>query len=320
MSYNDLSNNELIDIAENFEEAGKLDRAIECWRILLNRDSDPLHLCRLGNLLMELEKWNEAEAVFMSAIELEPNLPNPYNLLGILNYMQEKFEIAQSYFSKSLDLNKGARTYTLLGVTQLEMGLIEEARESFYKAIKIDPAYEEAYYNLGFTYREEPSEAIKLFEKAIDLDPGYSIAHRELGWYLRHLMKLPEALYHLNRAIELDGTDGWSYIYLGNTLWADNDLVSAEETFKKAIEVWPEYSIGFWCLALFYEQQDRYEEASRLYQKGFELDPNDVETNLRFGMFLKQIGAREKAKNHLERVISVEPDNKQARLALSDLK
>jgi len=50
---------------------------------------------------------------------------------------------------------------------------------SLNEAIRIDPNYEEAYYNLGLTYREEQTaKAVELFDKAVELDPDYAMAHR----------------------------------------------------------------------------------------------------------------------------------------------
>jgi hypothetical protein len=49
------------------------------------------------------------------------------------------------------------------------------------------------------------------------------------------------------------------------------------------------------------------------------LEPDDEVANLRFGLFLKDIGENAKAKVHLERVLSLEPDNEQARLALDEI-
>lgn len=112
----------------------------------------------------------------------------------------------------------------------------------------------------------------------------------------------------------------WNYIYLGNTLWAANNLIEAEKSFSKAIKVSSKDGVGYWCLAFFYERQGKSNDAKKYYRKGVDLSPDDIEANLRFGIFLKQSGELEKAKAYLDRVISIDPNNKQAKLALDDIK
>ena len=274
----------------------------------------------VGWLFIKANELPKALYCFQKAVASNPSSPRALRGLGEVYLELSEPEKAQGYFTKSLALEEYEGTLIFLGLALLSQDLITEARAAFTRAIKVNPDYEEAYYNLGATFKEEnPRKAIKFFKKAIALDPEYAIAYRELGWALSGLNKFPQALENLNRALELDDADGLAYIYLGNTFWVNEDLVAAETTFKKAIAVWPEDSIGYWCLANFYECQERDDEAMQLYRKGIELEPDDVQTNLHFGLFLKEIGEPEKAKMHLRLVISLEPDNKRASQALDEI-
>src|SRR6266404_1838559 len=311
MNYDDLTTEELTDRAEQLEDSGMLKEALDFWRAAIRREPDPVVLCQFASLARTLQKWSEAEQALNLAMNLAPEMPNPYTLLGFLYLDQDRLEEAMSSLRKALELEPTAGRFTSLGVVQLDLGLAEDGRASLEKAIRLDPNYEEAYYNLGLTYREDqPLRAIELFEKAIELDPEYGMAHRELGWALSRLEdKDPEAEYHLRRAIELNQQDGWAHIYLGNILWERGDLDSAEQCFKKAVEAWPEIAVPYWCLALFYEYEGRKEEAERLYQQGLEIDPNDPQANKLFGVYLKEIGQTTKAKVHLERAHALSPDD-----------
>lgn len=312
MNYDRLTTEELTDKAEQLEESGKLNEALEYWHAAVQREpDDAVILCQFGNLARTLERWSEAERALKSAVNLAPELPNPCTLLGFLYFDQDMLEKAMSYFQKSLEIEPTAGVFTSLGVVQLELGLTDDARASLEKAIRIDPNYEEAYYNLGLTYREDqPSKVVELFEKAVELDPEYAMAHRELGWALSRLReKDAEAEYHLRKAIELNDEDGWAHIYLGNIFWQREDLSSAEQSFKKAVEVWPEIAVPYWCLALFYEHQGRKAEAERFYQQGLDLDPDDPQANKLFGIYLKDIGEPAKARTYLERAHALDPED-----------
>jgi tetratricopeptide (TPR) repeat protein len=200
--------------------------------------------------------------------------------------------------------------------------MMEAARESFSRAIELNPSYEEAYYNLGLAFREKDlPAAIRSYEKALELDIDYAEAHRELGWALGKLNEFDkaEAQYHIRRAIELDHVDGWAYIYLGNLLWGDLDLSSAEQAFLQAIEVWPADSVPLWCLALFYERTDRTREAESYYEKALQSSADDPQANLRFGLYLKEVGESARAKTYLTRALELDPENYRAASALATL-
>ena len=311
MNYERLTLNELTEKAEQLEDKGKLEEALEFWRAATQRELDPVVLCQFGSLARKLRKWPEAEQALTSALNLAPELPIVSSLLGSLYVDQDLLEKAMSYFQKSLAIERSAQTLTQLGVVQLELGLNEDGRASLEEAITIDPNYEEAYYNLGLTYREdEAARPVALFEQAVELDPEYAMAHRELGWVLsRREGRDAEAEYHVRRATELDDEDGWAHIYLGNILWQREDLSSAERSFKKAVEVWSEIAVPYWCLALFYEHQGRKAEAERLYQQGLDLDPDDPQANKLFGIYLKDIGEPAKARTYLERARALDPED-----------
>lgn len=314
-----LSVNELLEKAEQANLVGDINGSLQYWRAILARESTPELLCQYGRIAVKAGYEEEAERAFLLAVELSPQIGLPYECLGLLYLERDSPELAEGYLKKSLEFEESARSYTLLGVSLFRQSDFQAARAAFNKALRIEPSYEEAYYNLALTFRDEqPNEAVRLLERAIDIDPAYAAAHRELGWCQRRFMNLPEALYHLKRAVELNQSDGWSYIYLGNTLWTINDMASAEEAFRKAIEAWPEDSIGYWCLALFYEYQGKLDEAGNLYQIGLEIDPSDIESNLYFGIFLNQIGEDQRARVHLRRVLSADPNNKRAKFFMSE--
>jgi tetratricopeptide (TPR) repeat protein len=287
---------------------------------VLERERTPVFLCRFGRLAMKTGKTEEARQAFLEATDVDPGLAYACDCLGLWYLDQDDPEESLNYFNKSLEIEETATIYTLLGAAQLRLGRVVAARASFTKAIKINPCYEEAYYNLGQTYTlEDPKKSVALFRKAIELDPEYAMAHCELGWTLRKLDCYPEAEFHLKRSLELDDSDGLANVYLGNLLWVKQEINLAEQSFMKAIEVWPDNSLPHWCLAIFYEYQGRQQEADFFYEAALQLNPNDLEANFRFGLFLKQLGEKAKAKTHLERALSSDPMNEAIRTALAEL-
>jgi tetratricopeptide (TPR) repeat protein len=323
MDYAELSTAELVRQSEELERSGDKTQALELLRHAIEREPTLLLFCRYGLLAEDQGEFMVAEEAYLSANHLAPEMPDPYGLLGLLylkRYAHGDLERAHKYFKRLVELQKRPGDYCILGVIQNRLGLTIKARESFNEALQLNPNNDEALYNLGVTYRQEdPEKAITLFRKALEIDPDYQLAHRELGWALNRLEQYIEGEMHLRRAIELDDNDGWAYIYWAQLLWRKNEVSLAEEAYKKAIEIWPDDSLPHWCIAHFYEYQERTAEADFFYEKASQLDPEDPETNLRFGIFLKDIGETKKAKDHLNRALVSDPNDNRVKLALAEL-
>jgi tetratricopeptide (TPR) repeat protein len=316
----DKATQELIERAERLEEQGSIIDAMGCWEAVLRREMDPVFLCHLGRLALELGKLEKARDAFLKATVLDPQLYVAQEYLGIWHECQGNMEESLKHLNASLNIKETASAYTLRGVVQLRLCRVAEARDSFNAALNVDPQYEEAYYNLGISFaHEDVINAVNYFRKAVELDPGYAKANSELGWALRRLNENTEAEYHLRKAIELDETDAWAYIYLGNLVWSKGDLSSAEELFNKAIDSWPNSSIPYWCLAIFCEYEGRDEEAKNLYQQALNIDPDDAQANRFFGIYLKDIGQTIKAKGYLQRALELDPEDRTVRSLLANL-
>ena len=63
-------------------------------------------------------------------------------------------------------------------------GKPEQAMKEFRKALKLDPSYQMAYYNMGLTrYNQKKyNEAEQALVKAVQLKPGHSSSHLLLGY------------------------------------------------------------------------------------------------------------------------------------------
>jgi tetratricopeptide (TPR) repeat protein len=80
-----------------------------------------------------------------------------------------------------------------------------QARRLFQKAIKINPEYPNAYYNIGLVSLMETNfnEAISYFNVALEKNPGFAKGHLALGAVYDRLGKKPEAIEHYTFYLEL---------------------------------------------------------------------------------------------------------------------
>lgn len=311
--------NKLLEEAESLEKKALRTEAMQVLRDASSIRKDPVVFTRVGALAADLGLWNEAETALQDAVALEPDFAPAHFYLGLLFQEEGRLAEALDSLKTALRYDPSPTNYTVTGVVQTKLDLVDEAQRSFRKAITLDPDYEEAYYNLATTLAQaNKDEAVLLLQKAIEIDLNYASAHRELGRLIL-TEDLAEAEYHLRRAIELSPYDGWTHIYLGNLLWRSKSFAAAEAAFRRGIEVWPDRSVPYWCLAYFLERQGRPEEAQELYQHALEIDPADVEANRLFGIYLNDLGDFQEAKCYLLRALFLNPADKKALAMLSVL-
>ena len=123
------------------------------------------------------------------------------------------------------------------------------------------------------------------FEQAVGRDPGYALAHAGLAecWLLRGfeefgdlapLEAMPRAKAAARLALALDPGlaegHGWSGVA---SLLFDWDWEAAESSFRRAIELRPDYSLAHAWYAVFLMSRSRYDEAIARSERAAEIDP-----------------------------------------------
>jgi superkiller protein 3 len=312
---------ELFDKAERLEDSGDESGALFVWRQLANeRPYDAGVFCRLGRVARRLGDVQEAQLAFRQAIQLDVATPSAHFALASIALALGEYREAESCLMSGLRFEKNEAAYCMLGVALERLGRRQEARASYLAALEIDPAFDEAYYNLGVLLREnDPAESEALFRRALECTPDYPQAHRELGWRLRARNALPEAESHLRRAIDLDPDDAWAHVYLGNTLWARADIAQAIAEYDRARESEPNRAFPLWSLANLHEDRKEWKKAQDLYERALELEPDDLVANMNLGRMFKKKGEPTAAKLFLERALLLDPGYEPARTLLAGL-
>ncbi len=117
-----------------------------------------------------------AEAGYRRVLEMDPNQPDAWHLLGLVAHQTLDSETAIQRIRKSLEL---------------------------------DPVQPKAQNNLGNIYilREEFAEAVTAYRQAIKDAPDYATAHRNLAEAMLAQGQLNEALECFQRALALEPQD-----------------------------------------------------------------------------------------------------------------
>jgi len=169
--------------------------------------------------------------------------------------------------------------------------------------------------------------AAETFRKCIELDPSFALAYAGLAdvavMEAKHGIVFPneayvEAKQLALKALELDKSLAEAYVPLA---WADlvysRDWDGAEQHFKRAIELNPNYATGHSGYAFLLTAAARFDEAERAFQKALELDPLSLPINTLFGSMLNYKGDCQGAIRQLQSTLELDSYFALARTSLA---
>lgn len=137
-----------------------------------------------GVALAEKGELREAALLFCQAVKAEPDLPEAYQRLGEALIPLEYWDNAQKCFCRALELNpQYAEAYNYLGVVLKQKDRPEEAEKCYRQAIRQKPDYEAAFHNLGNCLKGENrfAEAEAAYLRALELKPDLFESRFSLG-------------------------------------------------------------------------------------------------------------------------------------------
>jgi tetratricopeptide (TPR) repeat protein len=173
--------------------------------------------------------------------------------------------------------------YEFYGVEYAKKADHDTAATYFQEALKWNPYFGMAYYNLGQIISQKGiyTPAIESFEKAEKY-----MDHPDLPGRLAYLYfkkgQTDKGIVKLKQAISYQKTEKSMiplYNDLGNNYMRVGRYKPAEIAFKKAIKINPKYMNAHYGLAVAYLRQNKIDEGLEELQKVVELAPDSEEAN-----------------------------------------
>ena len=178
---------------------------------------------------------------------------------------------------------------------------------------------------------ESLTAAVEEFRRAIELDPDFALAHAAaadayltLGAYFWGGLSVDESVELaqplLERAQALDPGIAEAHAATGLMHMVQYDAQSAEESFRRAIDIRPSYARVYQLLGHLRWNQGRRDEAIDFAKQALALDRWSGAINLDLARYYDQTGRFQEALEEYVRVVSIEPDNAFAPLHIGALK
>ena len=132
-------------------------------------------------------------------------------------------------------------------------------------------------------------------------------AHYNLGIALYHQGQLAEAVESYRRAIELNPNYAPTYNNLGLALKDQGNLPEAEQAYRQAIALKPKFTFAYNNLGIVLYAQGKLTEAVESYRRAIELSPNYTGAYNNLGFVLRDQGKLTEAEQVYRQVIALSP-------------
>lgn len=132
-------------------EEGKYGKAIEAFsEALASAPDSPALLFNRGEARRLSGDTTGAEADLQRALELVPTSPDTMHALGLLAYEDDNFDLAVDWYDKTLTVDPNfAPAWNDKGVVLFRRGAYREAYACFGAAVRLDPEFGDAWFNLA---------------------------------------------------------------------------------------------------------------------------------------------------------------------------
>ena len=270
----------MVQIVNQMEQAllyvntGKFEGAEGIFQSVLEIDPDNIMAHNhLGALYLITGRENEALSHWRKVIELNPQFADARRNLARLLRGRGSYDEAAIHFRVLLDLNpRDVKSLTQLGIIAMEKGELERALFLFDRANSIDSTSVETRENLASVLRRSGR---------VDESTGH------LEWVLEHKKDAPSSInlaraYHtlgryeeavdgFTKAIELAPLSFKAYNDRGISLLELGRFDDAEVSFKNAITIRKNYAEPHFNLGNLYRQTGKPKEAGESYRRFLEL-------------------------------------------------
>jgi Flp pilus assembly protein TadD len=190
------------------ERTGNYPAAVRAYERGLAVEPDNVELLNsLGFAQFQQGRNPEAVAALEKAVAINPKHAKSHNNLALAYIDMGELELAEAHYRESLAIEPQAAIYNDLGFVLERQGLLDEATQSYRKALELDPKFASAHYNLGSALARsgQLAEAERHLRIAVKQKPD-AATYTGLGVVLWELERKDEAVAQLQKALETDAT------------------------------------------------------------------------------------------------------------------
>lgn len=266
-----------------------------------------------GEQLLVDGRVGEAQEIFEQAIADDPSDARAWLDLGLTHEARSRYAAAEQAYERATELEpRFAEAFNNLGVLLRQRGKLEAATHALERAVSLDPSLSAAQFNLALAYEDEGrlEDAESAYLTTIEQLPGDPVPRINLAMMYLQTDRGDEAVDQLRAARDLVRGDVLLSIAVGEGLRRGGAPSEAVAVLEAALEHSgnPPATDLLAELALAYYATGDFDAAERTMRRALAQDEIDPALHYAYGSILAKKGALTKARSHLRRAISLDPD------------
>jgi protein O-mannosyl-transferase len=201
----------------------------------------------------------------------------------------------------------GALLLGLGGLTWRQCGTYADVETLWRTTLAKNPICWLAHNNLGnaLAAQGKVPAAMPHYERALQLNPDYPEAHSNLGSALIAQGRLPAAVQHFETALRLNPTLSDAWYNLGNALAAQGKLTEAIDHYERALQLKPGLAPAHVNLGSTLSAQGKWTEAIQHYERALQLKPGLPVAHVNLAGALAAQGNSVEAIQHLQQALEL---------------
>ncbi|MBD2387694.1 serine/threonine-protein kinase [Cylindrospermum sp. FACHB-282] len=231
-----------------------------------------------GKALFELKKYPEALVAYDKAIQIQPDYLEAWSGRGFCLANLQRYSEAIASFDRAIQLkNDYPEVWNAKGDAFRNLNQYDNAIKAYNKAIEFNPEYYEAWYKKGLTLHDlkQYDEALSAYDKVIEIKPDYHSAWYNSGNALVNLNRYQDAFTAYDKAVQYKANYYQAWSSRGNMLINLRRYPEAIESFNQVIKYNPSNYQAWYSRGWSLHQIQRYQEAIASYNKAIALKRND---------------------------------------------
>lgn len=253
----------------------------------------------------------EAERLYQSVLDRQPDHFDALHLLGVLRAQQGNHEAAVELISLALERQpRSAEVYSNLGNVLQTLDRHDKAIANFDQALALKPDYFDALYNRGaaLVKLNRHAEAIENYDRILAIRPDHADTLNNRGAALAKLGRLKDAITNFGKALAINPHHADALNNCGTALAKLHLHDEAIASFDKALAERPDFADAHYNRGGALAGLRRHDEAIASYNEALALRPEHIEAHYNRGKSLQELSRHEEAVASYDKALAGKPD------------
>lgn len=236
------------------------------------------------------------------------------NIAAVCALGLSRLDEAEVYWRRCIAANPAfPDAYNNLGMLLKGLDRLSDAEAVYRALLAVCPHHADAANNLGAVlYAQQNRVAAEAsYRHALSIRADYAEAHYNLGIVLHDLGRLHEAEAAYRQSLA-SGPDAQSLNNLGNVLKDRARLDEAEASYRQALAIRPRYPRALNNLANVLRETHRLDEAESFCRQALALDPDFADAHLGLGVILSALDRMPEAETAYRNALVYRPKSVEA--------